>query len=147
MSKDAIHVSFVKPSILICDDTPANLIALRALLEDMDCNLVTVNSGNDALKSLLKHEFALILLDVQMPEMDGYEVARYARDNPSTHDVPIIFLTAMYQTEENVLRGYGSGAVDFLGSPKPWSSSTRRGFRPRTPAVQNHSSWRTCRTS
>ncbi|HEY0713203.1 MAG TPA: response regulator, partial [Polyangia bacterium] len=110
-------MSFVKPSILICDDTPANLIALRALLEDMDCNLVTVTNGNDALKNLLKHEFALILLDVQMPEMDGYEVARYARDNPSTHDVPIIFLTAMYQTEENVLRGYGSGAVDFLVKP------------------------------
>ncbi|HEY0706498.1 MAG TPA: hybrid sensor histidine kinase/response regulator [Polyangia bacterium] len=110
-------MSFVKPSILICDDTPANLIALRALLEDMDCNLVAVSSGNDALKALLKHEFALILLDVQMPEMDGYEVARYARDNPSTHDVPIIFLTAMYQTEENVLRGYGSGAVDFLVKP------------------------------
>jgi signal transduction histidine kinase len=106
-----------RPSVLLCDDTPANLIALEALLSDLDCNLRCASSGNEALKWLLKDEFALLLLDVQMPGMDGYEVARYARENPHTREVPIIFLTATYQTEENVLRGYGSGAVDFLVKP------------------------------
>jgi signal transduction histidine kinase len=106
-----------RPSVLLCDDTPANLIALEALLSDLDCDLRCASSGNEALKWLLKDEFALLLLDVQMPGMDGYEVARYARENPHTREVPIIFLTATYQTEENVLRGYGSGAVDFLVKP------------------------------
>ncbi len=110
-------MSVAKPSVLLCDDTPANLVALEALLADMDCDIKSVSSGNDALKMLLKHEFALLLLDVQMPGMDGYEVARYARQNPATREVPIIFLTALYQTEEDVLRGYGSGAVDFLVKP------------------------------
>jgi signal transduction histidine kinase len=106
-----------RPSVLLCDDTPANLIALEALLSDLDCNLRSASSGNEALKWLLKDEFALLLLDVQMPGMDGYEVARYAREHPQTREVPIIFLTATYQTEEDVLRGYGSGAVDFLVKP------------------------------
>ena len=110
-------MSVVKPSILLCDDTPANLVALEALLSDLDCDLKCASSGNEALKLLLKHDFSVLLLDVQMPGMDGYEVARHARDNPNTRDVPIIFLTAMYQTEESVLRGYGSGAVDFLIKP------------------------------
>ncbi len=105
-----------KPGILLVDDVEANLIALEAQLEDMNCELVRASSGNDALRQLLKREFAVILLDVQMPEMDGYEVARYARENPSTKDVPIIFVTAMLATEEKTLRGYGSGAVDFLRS-------------------------------
>jgi signal transduction histidine kinase len=110
-------MSVVRPSILLCDDTPANLVALEAVLADLDCDVKCASSGNEALKLLLKHDFSLLLLDVQMPGMDGYEVARYARNNPSTREVPIIFLTALYQTEENVLRGYGSGAVDFLVKP------------------------------
>jgi signal transduction histidine kinase len=110
-------MSVVKPSILLCDDTPANLVALEALLSDLDCDLKCASSGNEALKLLLKHDFSVLLLDVQMPGMDGYEVARHARDNPNTREVPIIFLTAMYQTEESVLRGYGSGAVDYLIKP------------------------------
>src|SRR3712207_692920 len=100
-------MSGVRPSVLLCDDTPANLMALEALLSDLDCELRSANSGNEALRWLLKEECALLLLDVQMPGMDGYEVARYARENPKTREVPIIFLTATYQTEENVLRGYG----------------------------------------
>jgi two-component system sensor histidine kinase/response regulator len=83
----------------------------------MDCNLVRAGTGNEALRQLLKREFAMILLDVQMPEMDGYEMATYARENPATRDVPIIFVTAMLETEEKVLRGYGTGAVDFLFKP------------------------------
>jgi signal transduction histidine kinase len=106
-----------RPSILMVDDVEANLVALEALLDDIDCQLVRANSGNEALRQLLKREFAVILLDIQMPHMDGYEVARYARENPATRDVPIIFLTATHETEEGVLRGYGSGAVDFLFKP------------------------------
>jgi signal transduction histidine kinase len=107
----------VKPGVLLVDDVEANLVALRGLLGHMDCELVSASSGNEALKQLLKRSFAVILLDVQMPEMDGYEVARYARANPATQDVPIIFLTATHQTEDNLLRGYGSGAVDYLFKP------------------------------
>jgi two-component system NtrC family sensor kinase len=79
--------------------------------------VVVAKTGNEALRQLLKREFAVLLLDVQMPEMDGYEVAHHARDNPATRDVPIIFLTAARHSEDNVLRGYGSGAVDFLFKP------------------------------
>lgn len=103
--------------MLLVDDVAANLLALEAQLEDLDCELVAVRSGNDALRELLKRDFAVMLLDVQMPEMDGFEVAKYARENPTTRHVPIIFLTAMLDTEENVLRGYGTGAVDVLFKP------------------------------
>jgi signal transduction histidine kinase len=106
-----------KPSLLIVDDLEANLVALEGVLNGMGCEIVFANSGNEALRQLLKRDFAAILLDVQMPGMDGYEVAAYARGNPATRDVPIIFLTAMYKTEERVLRGYGTGAVDFLFKP------------------------------
>jgi two-component system sensor histidine kinase/response regulator len=106
-----------KPKVLIVDDVEANLVALEALLDDLECELIRAADGNQALKLLLKHEFAVMLLDVQMPVMDGFEVARYAREHPSTRDTPIIFLTAMHSTEDSVLRGYGSGAVDFLLKP------------------------------
>jgi len=103
--------------VLVVDDVEANLVALELLLSDMGCEVVLARSGNDALRSLLRREFAVILLDVQMPEMDGYEVAQHARKNPTTRDIPIIFLTATHDSEESVLRGYGSGAVDFLLKP------------------------------
>ena len=106
-----------RPAVLLVDDVEANLIALEGLLADLDCDLVRAPSGNAALRQLLKREFALMLLDVQMPEMDGYEVARHARENPATSDVPILFLTATHNTPENVRKGYGSGAVDFLFKP------------------------------
>jgi len=107
----------MKPRILLVDDVEANLIALEAQLDDMDCDLVRASTGNEALRQLLAGEFAVMLLDVQMPEMDGYEVARYARGNPATRDIPIIFVTAMLEREDKVLRGYGTGAVDFLFKP------------------------------
>jgi two-component system, sensor histidine kinase and response regulator len=105
------------PSVLLVDDTAANLVALEALLGGLPCELVRANDGNDALRLLLKREFAVMLLDVQMPGMDGFEVAKYVRENPTTRDVPIIFLTAMHHTQESALRGYGTGAVDFLFKP------------------------------
>jgi two-component system sensor histidine kinase/response regulator len=110
-------IDATQPSVLLVDDVEANLIALDALLGDLPCQVVRASNGNEALRQLLKHEFAVMLLDVQMPGMDGYEVARYARDNPATRDVPIIFVTAMHETPESVLRGYGSGVFDFLFKP------------------------------
>ncbi len=106
-----------RPAVLLVDDVEANLIALEALLSDMNCDLVLARSGNAALRQLLKRDFAVMLLDVQMPEIDGYEAARHSRENPATRDVPIVFLTATHNTQDNVLRGYGSGAVDFLFKP------------------------------
>jgi two-component system sensor histidine kinase/response regulator len=106
-----------RPAVLLVDDVEANLIAFEAVLEGVDCELVRAGSGNEALRQLLRRDFAVMLLDVQMPEMDGYEVARYARDNQATRDVPIVFVTAMHETPEHVLRGYGSGAFDFLFKP------------------------------
>ncbi|HVU03037.1 MAG TPA: ATP-binding protein [Polyangiaceae bacterium] len=106
-----------RPAVLIVDDLPANLLLLQALLGRLDCDVVQAESGNDALRQLLKREFAVMLLDVHMPQMDGYEVARHARENPATRNVPIVFVTATHETEASVLRGYGTGAVDVLFKP------------------------------
>jgi two-component system NtrC family sensor kinase len=106
-----------RPAVLVVDDIEGNLIAVEALLADLDCDVVLTRSGNQALHALLKQEFALVLLDVQMPEMDGFEVARHVRQNRATRDIPLLFLTATHDSEEGVLRGYGTGAVDFLFKP------------------------------
>lgn len=106
-----------RPCVLIVDDVEANLIAFEAQLARLGFTLVKARSGNEALSQLLKREFAVVLLDVQMPEMNGFEVARYARDDATTREVPIIFVTAMHETEENALEGYGAGAVDVLFKP------------------------------
>lgn len=105
------------PKVLIVDDTPENLVALEVVLEDSDCEVVSANSGNEALSKLLKSEFALVLLDVQMPIMDGFEVAELMRANKRTAHVPIIFVTANSRDDRNVKRGYLSGAVDYLFKP------------------------------
>jgi two-component system, sensor histidine kinase and response regulator len=106
-----------RSKVLLVDDIEANLVALDALLGSLDCELIRASSGNEALRLLLKHEFAVMLLDVQMPEMDGYEVARYAHDNPQTREVPIIFVTAMHETRDSVVSGYDAGAFDVLFKP------------------------------
>ena len=106
-----------RPKVLIVDDVQANLVATAAILSELDCTILRASSGNDALRLLLKHEFAAVLLDVQMPEMDGFELARLARMNPKARHVPIIFITAMMATAENVFLGYESGAVDVLFKP------------------------------
>jgi two-component system NtrC family sensor kinase len=116
-SVEPVGESRTLPAVLIVDDVEANLVVLRALLEGVQCTVTSANSGTQALRALLRNEFAVILLDVQMPDMDGYEVARHARMHPATREVPIIFLTAGRDSEENVARGYGSGAVDFLFKP------------------------------
>jgi two-component system NtrC family sensor kinase len=106
-----------RPAVLVVDDVDTNLFAMEALLSDLDCEVVCVRTGNAALSQLLRREYAVMLLDVQMPEMDGYEVARHAHENPVTRLVPIVFLTAQNRSEENILRGYGTGAVDYLFKP------------------------------
>ncbi|HAR65170.1 MAG TPA: hypothetical protein DCR55_03025 [Lentisphaeria bacterium] len=105
------------PKILLVDDRPENLFALEHLLASLGAEVVQANSGNEALTATLNHEFALILMDVQMPEMDGFEVAQYLRMAESTSVTPIIFLTANSQTTEDECRGYASGAVDYILKP------------------------------
>ncbi|TFF41921.1 bifunctional diguanylate cyclase/phosphodiesterase [Pseudomonas sp. RIT623] len=103
--------------LLVVDDYPENLISMRALLSRQDWQVVTASSGMEALSALLEHDVDLVLLDVQMPEMDGFEVARLMRGSQRTRLTPIIFLTANEQSEAAVLKGYASGAVDYLFKP------------------------------
>lgn len=106
-----------KTDILIVDDRPENLVALEALLENPELNIVKASSGNEALGQVLEYDFALILLDVQMPEMDGYETAKLMQGIKRCKSVPIIFLTAISKEQKHLLRGYEAGAVDFLFKP------------------------------
>jgi len=106
-----------KVNILLVDDTPANLVALEAILEDLGENLVMVSSGAEALKHVLVEEFALILLDVQMPGMDGFETASLIRDREKTRGIPIIFVTAVGKSQTHVSKGYSLGAVDYIFKP------------------------------
>jgi len=105
------------PRVLMVDDVDVNLLAMEGQLASLDCELVRARSGNEALRQLLRGQFAVMLLDVQMPGMDGYEVARHTRENPATRGVPIIFVTAMHESEEHIRRGYDRGAFDFLFKP------------------------------
>ncbi|MTH64026.1 GGDEF domain-containing response regulator [Paracoccus shanxieyensis] len=106
-----------RPKILIVDDISANLTAMRVLLRHKDAEIITAQSGNQALSLALDHEFALALLDVQMPEMDGFEVAELLRDNPFSAETPIVFMTASNADEFSQLKGYSSGAIDYIGKP------------------------------
>lgn len=111
-----------KANILLVDDRDENLIALEAALTSLDQNLVRANSGEEALKHLLGTDFAVILLDVIMPGMDGFETAAHIKQREKTKDVPIIFLTAQEIDRHQVFRGYASRAVDFLIKPfDPWA--------------------------
>ncbi|RZI73307.1 MAG: response regulator [Pseudomonas sp.] len=105
-----------KAPILLVDDDERNLLALSQILEDT-AEIVTASSGADALRHLLKRDFAVILLDVYMPDMDGYEVARIIRDRQQTARIPIVFLSAVNKDAEHLLRGYGMGAVDYVFKP------------------------------
>jgi len=104
-------------NILLVDDQPANLLALESILADMGQNLVKAESGRAALKALLDDEFAVILLDVQMPDLNGFETAGLIRERDKSRDTPIIFLTALSRNETNVFRGYELGAVDYIFKP------------------------------
>lgn len=104
-------------NILMVDDTPENLYSLEAILEGEGRNLIKANSGPEALKVLLKQDVSLVLLDVQMPGMDGFEVAEIMRSNPKTKNVPIVFVTAISKDQKYVFKGYQAGAVDYLFKP------------------------------
>lgn len=105
------------PAILVVDDREENLFAMKKLLAKLDAEVITATSGADALALSLRHSFALILLDVQMPTMNGFEVAECLRENDETAHVPIIFLTAISKEERFVFQGYDSGAVDYIFKP------------------------------
>src|SRR6266849_6899503 len=102
--------------ILLVDDSPDNLVSLEAALEGLGQELVLAQSGTQALRHLLESDFAAILLDVRMPEMDGFETAELIRSRPRSRQTPILFLTG-YKNEEHLFRGYDLGAVDFLFKP------------------------------
>jgi signal transduction histidine kinase len=102
--------------ILLVDDKPENLVALEAVLDGLGQELVKAQSGKEALRACLEHDFAAILLDVKMPDMDGFETAAMIRERERSCDVPIIFLTAL-KSEEHLFRGYYMGAVDYLYKP------------------------------
>ncbi|MER5480816.1 response regulator [Streptomyces sp. NPDC002734] len=110
-----------KAKILLVDDRPENLLALEAILSALDQTLVRASSGEEALKALLTDDFAVILLDVQMPGMDGFETAAHIKRRERTRDIPIIFLTAINHGPHHTFRGYAAGAVDYISKPfDPW---------------------------
>jgi len=106
-----------KPKILVVDDNPNNLLAIRTILKGFDAQLDEVDNGFDALTMALENDYALILLDVQMPEMDGYEVCEQLRADESTVNMPVIFLTAAFKENTDKMRGYSAGATDYLTKP------------------------------
>src|SRR5919202_5557715 len=104
-------------SILLVDDRPQNLVALEAILEPLGHRLVSAGSGDEALRHLLQEEFAVILLDVQMPGLDGFETAELIKQRERTRNIPILFLTAISKDRRHVFRGYETGAVDYIFKP------------------------------
>ncbi len=106
-----------KPKILTVDDKPQNLFALEQILQKLDVEVHKAATGGEALDLVLEHKFALAILDVQMPEMDGYELAGLLRGNKPTASLPIIFVSAIYSDEYHHRKGYDSGAVDFMSKP------------------------------
>lgn len=111
------HKKKHKAKILLVDDRPENLLAMKRLLSDVRAEVLTADSGNEALGLALEHEFALILLDVQMPDMDGFETAELLRLDKTHRAIPIIFVTAISKEEYHVFKGYESGAIDYLCKP------------------------------
>lgn len=116
-SRDASLESTPSGDILVVDDDPANLVAIEVALGDLGRRLVKVQSGHEALRQLLHRDFALILLDIQMPDLDGFETARFIRQRERSRHVPIIFVTAFSHDDDAILKGYSLGAVDFLFKP------------------------------
>jgi signal transduction histidine kinase/CheY-like chemotaxis protein len=106
-----------KPKVLIVDDKPQNLYVLEKLLRRQPVEIMQTTSGSEALKLTLEHEFCLAIVDVQMPEMDGYELVELLRGNPGTASLPVIFVSAIYSDEYHHRKGYDAGAVDFLSKP------------------------------
>src|SRR6266436_6662474 len=106
-----------KVNILIVDDRPDKLLTYEVMLAELNENIVRANSGREALRWLLRKDFAVILLDVNMPGMDGFETAALIRQRPRSETTPIIFISAVNDTETHVSRGYSLGAVDYILTP------------------------------
>src|SRR5262245_29933852 len=104
-------------NILLVDDEPKNLFALEAVLEDPGVTMVTARSGQEVLRHLLNQDFALVLLDVQMPDLDGFQTAQLIRQRERSRHLPIIFITAISKAAEHVRQGYSLGAVDYVFKP------------------------------
>jgi PAS domain S-box-containing protein len=113
----ATTASSTRASILVVDDHPSNLVALEAVLDPLGHDVVKCSSGEEALRNLLNRDFALILLDVQMPGLDGFKTAQLIKERPKSRDIPIIFITALSRDSAHVFRGYSHGAVDYLLKP------------------------------
>ena len=105
--------------VLAVDDRRENLLALQAILEGLPIEVVPVTNGEDALKQLLVKDYALILLDAQMPGMDGFETAKHVKQRERTRHIPILFLTAADYDPHMAFRGYQAGAVDYITKPRP----------------------------
>lgn len=106
-----------KIPVLLVDDRPENLTALEGILEDMGLDIFKATSGNEALRLSLKHDFAIVLMDVRMPDMDGFETAELMRANQKTSRLPIIFVSAAMKDTEHQFKGYDTGAFDYLLKP------------------------------
>ena len=106
-----------KVNILMVDDHPENLLALEAVLTSPNYNLISAHSGKEALKCMLQHDFAVILLDVQMPGLNGFDTAKLIKAREKTKNIPIIFITAISQDMEHVHQGYSVGAIDYIFKP------------------------------
>ncbi|MDR0970744.1 MAG: response regulator [Lentimicrobiaceae bacterium] len=104
-------------NVLIVDDRPENLLSLEGILENEDLNIIKANSGNEALGIMLEQDISLVLLDVQMPGIDGFEVAKIMRSSERTKYIPIIFITAISKQRQHIFKGYETGAVDYLYKP------------------------------
>ena len=103
--------------ILIVDDKSENLFALEQVLKQLDVTIIKALNGNEALIAILNYDFTMAILDVQMPDMDGYELAEFIRSEDKTRYLPVIFLSAVFSDEFHVFKGYQSGAVDFITKP------------------------------
>ncbi len=117
LQKGAATAALPAPKLLLVDDVPANLTALEAVFSPLGCEMVFASSGEEALRALLRDDFAAILLDVQMPGLDGFETAALIRKRDRSRHIPIVFLTAVSKERELVFRGYQHGAVDYLVKP------------------------------
>src|SRR5438876_3830939 len=106
-----------KVNILMVDDQPAKLLSYEVMLGELGENLIRANSGREALELLLKNEVAVVLMDVSMPELDGFELAEIIREHPRYQKTAIIFVSAVHLTDSDRLKGYETGAVDYVSVP------------------------------
>src|ERR1700753_375412 len=106
-----------KVNILLVDDQPAKLLSYEVILDELDENLIKAGSAREALEQLLRRDIAVVVTDVSMPELDGFELAKMIREHPRFHRTAIIFVSGIYMSELDLLRGYQAGAADYVPVP------------------------------